>query len=640
MDVGTKLKMLRQLNILVESSEYFKPQGTLGEAHALRRERARWFCLNDSIRTPFAHGKPLYDHIEADTLPDEVAERTGLVVFIGAAHSPELEFFLNRPGCRVVVFEPRMKSLVDFLERVEPVQWAKAGAKIFAGHMDAMPGLFSEYAGGEMFAAGFPVFYVREGLDQALPDYVEAVVERLEVLFYRHRIYPVEGQQGARSRPLRDITKGLFFDQQKHLYENIPLLATAPDLTALRDMFRGVDAVLAAPGPDLLNKLDYVRECKGRALVVAVSKAAQVLKQHGIEPDFVVANDTSLTAEESFADYDLSRTTVLVGHSLSYLPDAKFRKVFPFGNVMEEAFGRFVDLRLYGSVITTAFSLARFLGCTRHILVGVQLGSLSRDGLAYAGNGSGLVRALIRVDNPLGVGLQTSLNFRDASFWFLDEIRRTGTACVNTCRESVLHGPGVEYDEAPQIRAADVPGLMEKVFAVPGRRAEATRVRDYLQGQTKFWRQVAQATGQLTPAMYDLLMELAVAPPKSGEFPKPGVSPQSAENAARLDGMASELLATFDRNGVSHLVDRFEDFNHRLFYAKVFASDSGHGDMECNGLMAKVDGMHYYLWHVQQMAKFFLQQLVHANIRLNGRSGRDVPHDGRCGNNDFNGVSL
>ena len=278
-------------------------------------------------------------------------------------------------------------------------------------------------------ARGFLFFTYAKGWETALPAYVGSIVERMEILFYRHCIYPVEGQQGVKSRPLRDISKGLFYDQQKHLYENIPTLAKSPSLGDLRGLFQGVDAILAAAGPDLHAKVDYIRETRGKALLICVSKAAQVLASYGIEADFVVANDTSLVAESSFDGCMLTDRTALVAHSLSYMPTQNFRKVFPFGNVMPDVFGRFEDLRLYGSVITTAFSLARFLGCARHILVGVQLGSCSSNGLTYAGtNGSSRVvpSGLIRVDNPLGVSMQTSLNFRDASFWFLDELRRFG----------------------------------------------------------------------------------------------------------------------------------------------------------------------------------------------------------------------
>lgn len=608
MDAGTKLNMLRQLEILAESSEYFKPEGQLGQTHHLHKEKPRWFCLSGALRKPFEDDRVLYDFIEPGTPVQEVAKRTGLAVFIGAVHSSELEHFLACPHCRVVVFEPRMKCLVEFLDKVEPVQWAKAGARIFAGDIDTMAKAFTELLGAECFGAGFPVFYIREGLETALPRYVENIVERLEVFYYRYCIYPIEGQQGAKSRPLRNITKGLFYDQQKHLYENISTMAKSPCLADLRGMFKGTDAILAAAGPDLHAKVDYIRKTRGKALLICVSKAAQVLASYGIEADFVVANDTSLAAESSFNGYILKDHTVLVAHSLSYMPTQNFRKVFPFGNVMPDVFGHFEELRLYGSVITTAFSLARFLGCTRHILVGVQLGSLSSNGLTYAGsNGSSRVvpTRIIQVENPLDVSMQTSLNFRDASFWFLDELRRTGAVCINTCRESVLHGPGVAYDEAPEIQSTDVPSLMEQAFAVPEREADLQQVRNYILGQIGFWRQVARGTGQLTVPMYDLLVELVA---DADGTPQEELERKLSE----LVNMGRELLHTFDQNGVSYMVDRYDTFSHPAFHAKVLAVQD---DVRRNA-----DGMHHYLWYVQRMAKTFLYLLTCAKAQCEGKS--------------------
>ena len=75
MDAGTKLSMLRQLEILAESSEYFKPDGQLGQTHHLNGEKPRWFCLHDELRKPFEDDKVLYDFIEPGTPVQEVAKR-------------------------------------------------------------------------------------------------------------------------------------------------------------------------------------------------------------------------------------------------------------------------------------------------------------------------------------------------------------------------------------------------------------------------------------------------------------------------------------------------------------------------------------------------------------------------------------
>ena len=67
--------------------------------------------------------------------------------------------------------------------------------------------------------------------------------------------------------------------------------------------------------------------------------------------------------------------TILVGHCLSDLGGDRFRQKYLFGSFLPQIFGERDNLRLHGSVISTAFSLARHLGCARCVLVGAQLAS-------------------------------------------------------------------------------------------------------------------------------------------------------------------------------------------------------------------------------------------------------------------------
>jgi hypothetical protein len=63
----------------------------------------------------------------------------------------------------------------------------------------------------------------------------------------------------------------------------------------------------------------------------------------------------------------------LVGDVRSELGGDTFPNKYIFGSYRPELFGTRPSLRLHGSVITTAFSLARHMGCSRCVLVGAQL---------------------------------------------------------------------------------------------------------------------------------------------------------------------------------------------------------------------------------------------------------------------------
>ena len=99
---------------------------------------------------------------------------------------------------------------------------------------------------------------------------------------------------------------------------------------------------------------------------------------------------------------------------------------------------------------------------------------------------------------------------------------------------------------------------MERAFAVPEREADPQQVRNYILGQIGFWRQVARGTGQLALPLYDLLTELAAD--MDGAHRK-----ELEGRLTELVNMGRELLSTFDQNGVSYMVDRFDTFSHSGF---------------------------------------------------------------------------
>jgi len=245
------------------------------------------------------------------------------------------------------------------------------------------------------------------------------------------------------------------------------------------------------------------------------------------------------------------------------------------------------NLRIYGSVITAALALARHLGCRSVVLAGVQMAGTDPWRLSYA-PGSIHVAApapprqlcgawpqLCPARAASGETLYTSLNFRDAALWFVDELRATNTRCVNLSRQSLIHGPGVDIDENPILPKR--PGLDKTLAALrqlPPVRRDPARVRGFLARERAIW---ANTAGPL-----DMLL---------------------GQGGPGFVDAAMNVLEQLDRGNVSYLVQRFGDFDNRRFHAQVFESP----DPE-----SREEGLRYFLAQVRDMARDFLGVLDRA----------------------------
>lgn len=539
---------------------------------------------------PFAdpNAKPLFRTLPPGTSVSGALEHTKLLVFLGAANTQALQRALAAPGCLVLVFDQDPGRMARLAQAVGPAKLA-GRAYLFLGALETFLPPLSMVLPATLFKAGFPVFFTLPDYAALRPDSAEAVSRQLEVLFFQHLVYPLGGQANVRGMPLRPMQRGLFYDQQLHAFANIAAMAQDPDIGLLKRTFKGETALLVAAGPDLPKRLEYLKRHCGNALVIAVNNALKPLLAAGLRPHFVVANDTSTLTARSWEGLPRLADVTLVAHCLTDLGGEVFPSRFLFGTYWPELLGTRPNLRLHGSVITTAFSLARHLGCARCVLVGVQLcsdnpwamsysrGTIHEDHAVPPGQLSNAWPQLAPVTNRFGLTLYTTLNFLDASLWLLDEIRFSGLPCVNLTRHSLVHGPGVDYD--PDFAPEPTGNLARRLRQV---RALAPRPRPLgptlktLGVELEGWKNIAGVCAQLAQASGEPLL---------------------------TSGM--QLLSQFEQNNISYLVQRFEDFDNRRFHAAVFDAPSGP-----EGQAGRQEGLRYYFGYVRRMAEEFAQVLA------------------------------
>lgn len=555
--------------------------------HAYHHHNALWDYCKPDLARPFAGGAgpEVFATPPAGTTLDQAAARTRFLVFIGARNTPELDAALARTEGVCLVFEPDLDRLRDYLGGVKPWELANRGVFFVGGDPDQLAVPLLSMLPETMCNLGYPLFFASPDLDAAMPGYVRRVEEMIELFYYRNVIYSLESQDTIRGLPLRPMTRDYVYDRLKHLYENLTPCLTGGTLQDLLGALSGHTAILAAAGPALAESLEFIRANRERAVLIAVNSALKPLLRAGIPPDFVVINDTSTDSEPTLAGLPTLADTRLAAHCLSTTGSTEagepcFARPYFFGNFPGQPFPKRASLLLHGSVITTAFALAEYLGCTKAVLAGVQLSSPDPLAMNYVrgsqheGQTSGVTEfaptrrwpELYPVTAADGSRMFTTLNFFDAAQWFADRIRQAGLTVVNLCPASILKGPGIVFDPAPALPEA--PGLAEKLAAIgttdlTGRR---DRVLDYIRQEMLRWK-----------------------------------NKQLGARQAGADLRAADaFIAASDKDNTSFMLQRFGDFDNARFHAAYF---EGASDGE------RMDAARYFLEAMDAMCAALLKIL-------------------------------
>lgn len=550
------------LTFFPEDASTVKGQST-GSDHVFSSHLPVWGGISADLARPYDDPAqaPLFETLPSGTVVEEAAARTDLLVFAGADDSAQF-----RAACasraRVLVFEPSRARLTAFASQVADVLGSRPGIQCFGGDPASASPSLSEQLDHVYRACSYPVFFVRNGLEQAMPNWFLRLTNLLETLYYRRRIYKVHGQWLKRSLPVRDIRRELFWDQQVHWYANLPRFSRDGDVRDLKNRFVDGTAIIAASGPALDESLEYIRANRHRALLICVSRAARRLVEEGLTPDLVVVNDNRLDVQTQFEQLPRLEKSVLVCHALSCDGTGtdgrdRFGARYFFGHPQSQGLGRGTTLTAYGSVVTAAFSLAYRLGCSRCVLAGVQLGTPVNGRMAYskgagmdcdkaACTGDGAVsRRLVPAVNGLGDVLYTSPNFLDTSLWFTDLIRLSGVRTVNLTRASLVVGNGVEHDPDFDIPSGGDPAALMQDLLVPRAGMDEARIRRYRQGERERWMQRIRAA-QIALSDMEVI---------------------SAQTACRR---GLEQLRAFDADGTTYVVEHHPAFDNQLFWLGCF----------------------------------------------------------------------
>ncbi|MBN1835428.1 MAG: DUF115 domain-containing protein, partial [Spirochaetales bacterium] len=296
-----------------------------------------------------------------------VAEGVTAAVFYGFGLGYQVEAFRRlRPGVPAVVIEPEIGAFLQALETRELA--SILGAPEVFWHVGDGP------EAAVMTLDALPLGRMRVfRLPAAAPESAE---------YFRRVDAAVRSLLDRREVNLNTLNRfGRLW--LRNLTANLREFVLCPGVEGLRGSFDGVPALVLAAGPSLDRLLPELPRLRERTLLVAVDTSFGLCVAAGVEPDLLVTVDPQYWNTRHL-DRVVVEKAVTVSESSAHPrlfrrpgPEAPLYFVssfFPLGRLLEEAVGARGRVGAGGSVATTAWDLARLLGCRPVYMGGLDLG--------------------------------------------------------------------------------------------------------------------------------------------------------------------------------------------------------------------------------------------------------------------------
>ncbi|MBC2400058.1 motility associated factor glycosyltransferase family protein [Clostridium tetanomorphum] len=181
----------------------------------------------------------------------------------------------------------------------------------------------------------------------------------------------------------------------KNRFDNIPRYIRNPGLNDLKkefgDVYKNKPAIIIASGPSLNKNIHFLKQAKGKALLLACDGSMASLKKNNIVPDAVGSVERVYKTYEAFykgKQFDDNIVLTAPAVVKKEIPDTFENKILSF--FKDEAYARWFNDAILdkgnvwcgASVAQMLFGLAHELGCNPIILVGQDL-AYSETGVSH-----------------------------------------------------------------------------------------------------------------------------------------------------------------------------------------------------------------------------------------------------------------
>lgn len=445
-----------------------------GPSASVESSHGHWVRLH-SGRDPVLEAERLVARFLRSTRPP-------LIVLIGAGLGYTLDAIERQsPSTRVLVVEPLPDVAAAMLARRGWQEWATTERlRLLVG---------PEYAG----ASDASRFI---GADGASPPVMLSPVWEREFPVETARAVEVADQTLFGARANAEARRTFAPRYLLNTVANMPAIAGASDVEALRNAFPGVPAIVVAAGPSIDKHLGTLRQARHQAVIIAVDTAVRPLLDAGIHPHLAVAVDPSEANGRHLRDLPATDHTFLVAEG-SVDPEAlaafdgrtfifSVSDHHPWPWLRSHGLGR-GQLRAWGSVLTSAFDLALHAGCSPIVFAGADLaypaqrpycrGTTFEEGWAErVAAGESLLtiwrtaleaRGAITVDGREGQPVWTAPHFLACRDWLAEQIEtHETTRFINATGDGILDGRGLEHLPLPDVVTSMPVGVWRGEHAV------------------------------------------------------------------------------------------------------------------------------------------------------------------------------
>jgi len=166
----------------------------------------------------------------------------------------------------------------------------------------------------------------------------------------------------------------------RNLIKNHNYLLKYPGVDLTKNYFKGVPVLIIGAGPSI-DDLDNIVKLKNKLLIIAVDTAYSFCLNKGIEPDFIVVTDAQYWNTKHIQRVKNINSIIITELSCQNKIFNIFKNnaimlnssLFPLGKYLEKTLKKRHHLLSGGSVLTTAFSYAKFLNAKEIYISGLDL---------------------------------------------------------------------------------------------------------------------------------------------------------------------------------------------------------------------------------------------------------------------------
>lgn len=323
-------------------------------------------AFNDSLVDQYVHSN-YNPEIEAERWASSLDTNVPLIVIFGLGlgyHIRALRKRVNKDA-RIVIIEPDMEIFKLFLENSIDIRSFDKNTTLILKNqpMDIMKDIFEMFKRVQLQNVEIKLY------SGYFSRYV-TLYREIEQKFY----------ENVKSFHVNISTQNHF----KYLWlvnflSNCRYINNSCNGKVLYNKFKGIPAIVVSAGPSLNKNVEYLKDLKEKALIIAGASAIGILKKHGISPHFMVAMDGDPKEKEIFDGIDFKGIPLIYTNKLFYeiIPEYEEKKFFfsdtldsltnYFEKKIKMEFDKVIAAQTVASV--NAF-LTKYMGCGPIIFVG------------------------------------------------------------------------------------------------------------------------------------------------------------------------------------------------------------------------------------------------------------------------------